>query len=42
MIKRVLTLMNAINITCSVFVNVDESGLHHDYKVWLEGAPFFV
>jgi secondary thiamine-phosphate synthase enzyme len=40
MIKRVLTLVNAMHITASVFVNDDESGLHHDYEVWLEGlAP---
>ena len=42
MIKRALTLVNALNITSLVFVNDDESGLHHEYKVWLEGAPFFV
>ena len=38
--KRVLTLVNAQHITASVFINDDESGLHHDYEVWLEGlAP---
>ena len=42
MIKRVLTLVNAMNISASVFVSGDESGLHHDYRVWLEGVPFFV
>ena len=36
MIKRVLTLVNAMHITASVFINDDESGLHHDYEVWLE------
>jgi hypothetical protein len=36
MIKRVLTLVNALHITASVFINDDESGLHHDYEVWLE------
>ena len=36
MIKRVLTLVNAMHITSSVFINDDESGLHHDYEVWLE------
>ena len=36
MIKRVLTLVNAQHITASVFINDDESGLHHDYEVWLE------
>ncbi|MFA5698485.1 MAG: secondary thiamine-phosphate synthase enzyme YjbQ [Sphaerochaeta sp.] len=35
-----LVLINAMNITASVFINDDESGLHHDYEVWLEGlAP---
>jgi hypothetical protein len=24
------------HITASVFINDDESGLHHDYEVWLE------
>jgi secondary thiamine-phosphate synthase enzyme len=29
-----------MHITASVFVNDDESGLHHDFEVWLEGlAP---
>ncbi|MGD8473792.1 MAG: secondary thiamine-phosphate synthase enzyme YjbQ [Anaerolineae bacterium] len=36
MIKRVLTLVNAMHITASVFINDDEGGLHHDYEVWLE------
>ena len=31
-----LVLCNAMHITASVFINDDESGLHHDYKVWLE------
>ena len=31
-----LVLVNAMHITASVFVNDDESGLHHDYEVWLE------
>ena len=40
MIKRVLTLVSAMHITASVFINDDERGLHHDYEVWLEGlAP---
>jgi thiamine phosphate synthase YjbQ (UPF0047 family) len=40
MIKRGLTLVNAQQITASVFINDDESGLHHDHEVWLEGlAP---
>ena len=29
-------LVNAMHISASVFVNDDESGLHHDYEVWLE------
>ena len=36
MIKRGLTLVAAMYITASVFINDDESGLHHDYEVWLE------
>jgi len=31
-----LILVNAMHITASVFINDDESGLHHDYEVWLE------
>ncbi|HMG32312.1 MAG TPA: secondary thiamine-phosphate synthase enzyme YjbQ [Blastocatellia bacterium] len=31
-----LALVNAMHITASVFINDDESGLHHDYEVWLE------
>jgi secondary thiamine-phosphate synthase enzyme len=35
-----LCLVNAMHITASVFINDDESGLHHDYEEWLEGlAP---
>ena len=35
-----LCLVNAMHITASVFINDDESGLHADYKDWLEGlAP---
>ncbi|MBN1154949.1 YjbQ family protein [candidate division KSB1 bacterium] len=29
-------LVNAMHITASVFINDDESGLHHDYANWLE------
>ena len=36
MIKRGLTLVAAMHITASVFINDDESGLHHDYEVWLD------
>jgi len=35
-VKEGIVLINAMNITASVFVNDDESGLHHDYEVWLE------
>jgi secondary thiamine-phosphate synthase enzyme len=35
-IKEGLILVNAMNITASVFINDDESGLHQDYEVWLE------
>jgi secondary thiamine-phosphate synthase enzyme len=36
-----MCLVNAMHITASVFINDDESGLLHDYKVWLEAlAPF--
>ncbi len=40
-VKEGLVLVNAMHITASVFINDDESGLHHDYKQWLEQlAPF--
>ena len=35
-IQEGLVLVNAMHITASVFINDDESGLHHDYEVWLE------
>jgi len=35
-IKEGLLLCNAMHITASVFINDDESGLHHDYEKWLE------
>ena len=35
-IKDGLILINAMHITASVFINDDESGLHHDFEVWLE------
>ena len=39
-VKEGLCLVNAMHITASVFINDDESGLHHDYERWLEGlAP---
>ncbi|MDR0506768.1 MAG: secondary thiamine-phosphate synthase enzyme YjbQ [Dysgonamonadaceae bacterium] len=31
-----LLLVNAMHITASVFINDDESGLHHDMDVWLD------
>jgi secondary thiamine-phosphate synthase enzyme len=31
-----LVLINAMHITASVFINDNESGLHHDYEIWLE------
>src|SRR6478736_10271476 len=40
-VQEGLCLGNAMHITASVFINDDESGLHEDYKKWLEGlAPF--
>ena len=40
-IREGLCLVNAMHITASVFINDDESGLHRDYKRWLEHlAPF--
>lgn len=40
-IQEGLLLCNAMHITASVFINDDESGLHEDYKRWLEKlAPF--
>ena len=35
-VKEGLVLVNALNITASVFINDDESGLHSDYERWLE------
>lgn len=35
-VKEGLVLVNAMHITASVFINDDESGLHHDFGVWLE------
>ena len=35
-VQEGLVLVNAMNITASVFINDDESGLHQDYEVWLE------
>ncbi len=35
-VQEGLVLVNAMHITSSVFINDDESGLHHDFEVWLE------
>lgn len=35
-VKEGLVLVNAMHISASVFINDDESGLHHDYQQWLE------
>ena len=36
-----LVLCNSMHIIASVFINDDESGLHHDFGKWLEQlAPF--
>ncbi len=35
-IKEGFVLCNAMHITASVFINDNESGLHHDFEVWLE------
>ena len=39
-IREGLVLVNAMNISASVFINAVEKGLHDDFEVWLEGlAP---
>ena len=35
-IQEGICLVNAMHITASVFINDNESGLHHDYDKWLE------
>lgn len=35
-VREGLVLVNAMNITASVFINDDESGLHSDFEKWLE------
>jgi secondary thiamine-phosphate synthase enzyme len=35
-VQEGMVLVNAMHITASVFINDNESGLHHDYEVWLE------
>lgn len=40
-VKEGLVLVNTMHITASVFINDNESGLHHDFGKWLEQlAPF--
>lgn len=35
-IREGIALINSMNITSSIFINDDESGLHGDYERWLE------
>jgi secondary thiamine-phosphate synthase enzyme len=35
-VREGMVLVNAMHISASVFINDDESGLHHDYDAWLE------
>ena len=35
-VKEGLLLCNAMHISASVFINDNESGLHEDYRQWLE------
>ena len=35
-IREGLVLVNAMHISASVFINDDESGLHHDFEIFLE------
>ncbi|MBI5826877.1 MAG: YjbQ family protein [Deltaproteobacteria bacterium] len=35
-VREGLALVNSMHITSSVFINDDESGLHHDFDRWLE------
>jgi len=35
-VQEGIVLVNAMHISASVFINDDESGLHHDFEVWLE------
>lgn len=40
-IQEGLCLVNAMHISASVFINDDETGLHRDFRHWLEGlAPY--
>jgi secondary thiamine-phosphate synthase enzyme len=35
-IQEGFVLVNAMHITASIFINDDETGLHHDFDTWLE------
>ena len=35
-VREGLVLVNAMHISASVFINDNDSGLHHDYEQWLE------
>ena len=35
-VREGLVLVNPMHITASVFINDNESGLQHDFEVWLE------
>ena len=35
-VREGLVLVNSMHITSSIFINDDESGLHHDFAKWLE------
>jgi len=35
-VREGLVLVNSMHITSSVFINDDESGLHNDFRAWLE------
>ena len=37
-VREGLVLVNAMHITASVFINDDESGLHHDYETGEDNA----
>src|SRR5262249_43080415 len=40
-VREGLCLVNSMHITSSVFINDNETGLHHDFLKWLEElAPF--
>ena len=39
-VQEGLCLVNAMHITASVFINDNESGLHHDFEKWLGAVCF--